>query len=103
MPVFFLGLDGASEVGVRSHGESIDTRVRELGEKLGFPHPILAIRFSKCFFLAIDFNDVGFLCTIFWVHSGWRLSVGDDLLGGPSIIKEFHYSRDACSVFSVRG
>ena len=55
-------------------------------EKLGFTHPILIIRFVLCVLLALDFNDVGFLCAIYWVYNGWRLSAGDDLVGGPSII-----------------
>jgi len=58
----------------------------EMGEKPGFPHPIVAIRFDLDVLLALDFNEDGFLCVFFWVHNGWRLSVGDVLLGRPSII-----------------
>jgi len=39
------------------------------GEKPGFPHPIAAIEFGVAVLLVIDFNDVEFLCVIFWVHS----------------------------------
>lgn len=45
-------------------------RLRCGGGKPGFPHSILAIRFVLRVLLALDFNDVRFLCTFFWVHSG---------------------------------
>jgi hypothetical protein len=36
--------------------------VRRPGEKLGFPHPIVAIGFGVSVLLALDFNGDGFLC-----------------------------------------
>jgi hypothetical protein len=57
-----------------------------MGEKPGFPHPIMAIDFDGCVLLAFDFNGDEFLCALFWVHNGWRFSAGDILLGGLSII-----------------
>jgi hypothetical protein len=36
-----------------------------MGEKPGFPHPILAIRFDLDVLLALDFNEDGFLCVFF--------------------------------------
>jgi hypothetical protein len=49
-------------------------------EKLGFPHSIVAIRFSPDAFLVLDFNEERFLCVFSCVHNGWRLSAGDVLL-----------------------
>jgi hypothetical protein len=37
--------------------------------------------------LAFDFDGVKFMCTISRVYNGWRLSIRDILLGGPSIIQ----------------
>jgi hypothetical protein len=45
-----------------------------------------AIRSRLGVLLALDFNEDEFLCAVFWVHNGRRLSAGDVLLGGPSII-----------------
>jgi hypothetical protein len=47
----------------------------------------VAIEFDQGVLLAFDFDGVGFLCAIFWVHNGWKLSAGNVLLGGPNIIR----------------
>jgi hypothetical protein len=49
-------------------------------------HEIVTIGFSLRVLLALDFNGDEFLCAVFWVHNGRRLSARDVLLGGPSII-----------------
>jgi hypothetical protein len=41
-----------------------------LREKLGFPHPVVAIDFDRYVLLALDFDGDKFLCVLFWVHNG---------------------------------
>ena len=60
--------------------------MRSQSEKPGITHGIVSIGFGLGILLALDFNVDEFLCTFSWVHNGWRLSVGDFFLGGPSII-----------------
>ena len=49
-----------------------------------WPHDRVEV-WEACF-VAFDFNRDDFLCTFFYVHRGWRLSVVNVLLGGSSII-----------------
>jgi hypothetical protein len=56
------------------------------GEKPGITHRIVAIDFGLGVLLALSFNRDGFLCAFSWVHNDCRLSAGDVLLGGSSII-----------------
>jgi hypothetical protein len=64
----------------------VKPRGEKPGEKPRITHRIVAIGFSLCVLVALDLNRGGFLCAFFLVHNGWRLSAGDILLEGPSII-----------------
>jgi hypothetical protein len=57
------------------------------GEKPRITHRIVVIGSGQDVLLAFDFDGVKFMCAISRVYNGWRLSIWDILLGGPSIIR----------------